>query len=82
MASSSEIKKHLNCAPGSIGPVGLNIPLIIDYSAAIIENFYCGANRDGYHLTNVHWGNIQPTPEILISEMQWPGILVQTEREN
>ena len=64
MASSSEIKKHLNCAPGSIGPVSLKIPLIIDYSAAIIENFYCGANRDGYHLTNVHWGNIQPTPEI------------------
>ena len=64
MASSSEIKKQLNCAPGSIGPVSLNIPLIIDYSAAIIENFYCGANRDGYHLTNVCWGNIQPTPEI------------------
>ena len=64
MASSSEIKKHLNCAPGSIGPVRLSIPLIIDYSAAIIDNFYCGANRDGYHLTNVHWGNIHPTPEI------------------
>ena len=64
MASSSEIKKQLNCAPGSIGPVSLNIPLIIDYSAAIIENFYCGANRYGYHLTNVRWGNIQPTPEI------------------
>ncbi len=64
MANSSEIKKHLNCAPGSIGPVSLNIPLVIDYSAAITDNFYCGANRDGYHLTNVNWGNIQPAPNI------------------
>ena len=55
LASEEEIKKALNCHPGSIGPVDLNLPLIVDSSAACVSNFVCGANKDGYHFKNVSW---------------------------
>lgn len=55
-ASEQQILDQLNCPVGSLGPVGLNIPLIVDHSAANLVDFVCGANREGYHLTGVNWG--------------------------
>ena len=55
-ASEQQILDQLKCPVGSLGPVGLNIPLIVDHSAANLVDFVCGANRDGYHLTGVNWG--------------------------
>lgn len=40
---------------GSIGPVGLNIPVIVDHAAAHVADFVCGANEDDKHLTGVNW---------------------------
>ena len=54
-ATEEQIKTALNCAPGSLGPVNLNLPMVVDHSAAQLSDFVCGANRDGYHLTNVNW---------------------------
>lgn len=56
MASDEEIKSAIGCGPGSIGPAKLSIPLIVDRDAAVLANFVCGANKDGYHLTGVNWG--------------------------
>ena len=55
-ASEQQIIDRVNCPVGSLGPVGLGIPLIVDHSAAALVNFVCGANRDGFHLTGVNWG--------------------------
>ena len=55
MASDEEIKTAIQCEVGSIGPVNLNLPIFTDRSAAALANFVCGANKDGYHLTNVNW---------------------------
>ena len=55
-ASDEEIKAVANCQAGSIGPVGLNIPLIADHSALAMADFVCGANVDGEHLQGVNWG--------------------------
>jgi prolyl-tRNA synthetase len=55
LASDTAIVAKLGCAPGSIGPVGLDIPTLVDHSAAALADFYCGANRDGYHLKGVNW---------------------------
>lgn len=55
MADESAIKQKVNCGLGSLGPVGLDMPVIIDHSAAVLGDFVCGANRDGYHLTGVNW---------------------------
>jgi len=49
-------EKVAGCKPGSIGPVGLDITLIVDHAAAAVSDFVCGANEDGKHLTGVNWG--------------------------
>ena len=54
-ASEKQILYQLNCPVGSLGPVDLGIPLIVDHSAAALTDFVCGANREGYHLTGVNW---------------------------
>ena len=54
-APEAAIKDKLGCSVGSIGPVGLDIPVLVDRSAAVVADFACGANKDGYHLTGVNW---------------------------
>jgi len=54
-APEARIKAELGVSVGSIGPVGLNIPVIVDHSAAHLADFICGANKDGFHLTGVNW---------------------------
>ena len=54
-ANEKQILDQLNCPVGSLGPVNIGIPFIVDHSAAALKDFVCGANRDGYHLTGVNW---------------------------
>jgi prolyl-tRNA synthetase len=54
-ATEEQIKSTLKCSPGSIGPVNLDLPMVVDPCAAQLSDFVCGANRDGYHLTGVNW---------------------------
>lgn len=55
MATDEEIQQAVGCKPGSIGPVNLPIPVIVDHSAAHLADLVCGANREGVHLTGVNW---------------------------
>ncbi|MFL1483968.1 proline--tRNA ligase [Marinobacter sp. LN3S78] len=55
MATDDEIREATGCPPGSIGPVKLPVPVIVDRAAAHLADFVCGANREGYHLTGVNW---------------------------
>lgn len=54
-ASEEQVKQQLGCSVGSLGPVGLDIPVIVDRSAAHLADFACGANKEGIHLTGVNW---------------------------
>jgi len=54
-ADAAAVRRVANCEPGSIGPVGLSIPVIVDATAALMSDFTCGANEDGVHLTGVDW---------------------------
>jgi prolyl-tRNA synthetase len=54
-ASEEEIRAAIGAGPGSLGPVGIPLPVIVDRSAAHLADFICGANKDGYHLTGVNW---------------------------
>ncbi|EWH09878.1 prolyl-tRNA ligase [Catenovulum agarivorans DS-2] len=54
-AAEEQIKQTANCDAGSIGPVGLSVPVIVDYSAAHLADFVCGANETGFHLTGANW---------------------------
>ena len=64
LASAEQIRAVAACNAGSLGPVGLNIPVIADRAAAALADFVCGANVDGKHLTGVNWGRDLPEPEI------------------
>jgi prolyl-tRNA synthetase len=64
MASDEDIRAAIGCPPGSIGPVGIGTPLIVDRDAAFVADFICGANEEGKHLTGVNWGRDLPEPEV------------------
>ncbi|MDX1353587.1 MAG: proline--tRNA ligase, partial [Thiomicrorhabdus sp.] len=55
MASDEEIQTAAGCNAGSIGPCGLNIPVIVDRTASHMSDFVCGANKNGFHLTGANW---------------------------
>jgi len=60
LASEEKLKKYAACNPGSVGPIGLSIPMYVDHSAAVLSNFVCGANENDKHLTGVNWGRDLP----------------------
>jgi prolyl-tRNA synthetase len=62
-ADDARIRAAAGCPAGSLGPVGLTIPVIADHAAAHLADFVCGANRDGIHLTGVNWGRDLPEPQ-------------------
>ena len=68
LASEAEIDAVFHCAPGYLGPVGLDadaITIIADLTVAHMGDFVCGANVPGYHLTGVNWGRDLPEPGLV-----------------
>ncbi len=54
-ASDEQIADVAGCDAGSIGPVGLSIPVIVDRSAAHLADFICGANKNDTHFSGANW---------------------------
>src|SRR5476649_196006 len=63
-ASEEEIKAAIGAGPGSLGPVNLPMPLIIDRSVAVMSDFGAGANIDGKHYFGINWLRDLPLPPI------------------
>ncbi|MBU0744880.1 MAG: proline--tRNA ligase [Gammaproteobacteria bacterium] len=59
-----EFQDVLGCEAGSVGPVGLKIPVIADRDAILVKDFICGANINDKHLINVNWQRDLPLPQI------------------
>jgi prolyl-tRNA synthetase len=55
MAEEEEVIKKLGCNFGSIGVVNLDISILVDYAAACLSDFVCGANENDKHFTGVNW---------------------------
>jgi prolyl-tRNA synthetase len=55
MVTEAEAEAATGAPFGSIGPVGLDIPILADFSAAAIADFTCGANRADEHFCGVNW---------------------------
>ncbi len=55
MAEEDEATRATGAPFGSLGPVGLELPVIVDYAAASLADFTCGANRAEEHLQGVNW---------------------------
>jgi prolyl-tRNA synthetase len=62
-ATPEQVKESCGANIGSVGPVGLDIPVLADHAAANTADFICGANEDEKHLTGVNWGRDLPEPE-------------------
>lgn len=64
LANDDDINRACGCKAGSIGAIGLKIPMIADRSVTTMANFVCGANQNDKHLQNVNWGRDLPLPPI------------------
>ncbi|PLR24460.1 MULTISPECIES: proline--tRNA ligase [Pantoea] len=64
MASEEQIRALLGAGPGSLGPVGLTMPVIADRTVAKTADFCAGANIDGKHLSGINWGRDLPEPRV------------------
>ncbi|MDP9939451.1 proline--tRNA ligase [Ectopseudomonas alcaliphila] len=64
MASEAEIRAAIGAGPGSLGPVNLPIPCIIDRSVALMSDFASGANIEDKHYFGVNWERDLPLPEV------------------
>lgn len=68
LAEESVVKKQLGCSFGSIGVVNLEIPVIVDFAAASLSDFVCGANEDDKHFIGVNWG--RDTKKIIAADLR------------
>lgn len=60
-ATEAEIRALFQAGPGSLGPVGSPIAIIVDRDAAVLSDFVCGANEDDKHYRGVNWDRDIPT---------------------
>ncbi|EBQ8613082.1 proline--tRNA ligase [Salmonella enterica] len=63
-ATEEEIRAVINAGPGSLGPVNMPIPVIIDRTVATMSDFAAGANIDGKHYFGINWDRDVATPVV------------------
>lgn len=64
LADEDRVRAISGAGFGSLGPVGLDLPIVVDRSAAQLADFICGANRDDIHLSGVNWERDCPLPRV------------------
>lgn len=55
MANEQEVIETVGCGFGTLGPIDLSVPVLVDRSAAACSDFVCGANEAQKHYTGVNW---------------------------
>lgn len=68
LASADEVEKVTGAKLGFAGPVGLDIPIIIDNEIMNMKNFVVGANKTDYHYKNV---NLEDFNYILCDDIRY-----------
>jgi prolyl-tRNA synthetase len=56
LLTDEEVKQVSGAWPGSCGPVGLQMPVYVDYGVEKLGELIVGANEDGFHLRHVQLG--------------------------
>ncbi len=54
-ADDEEIRATVGAGPGSLGPVGLSLPVIADQEITLMSDFVAGANTDDKHYLGINW---------------------------
>lgn len=60
MADTATIRNATGSEPGSLGPLGLDLPIVYDHAVAAMADFSCGANEVDTHYTGVNFGRDLP----------------------
>ncbi|MGJ8524558.1 Proline--tRNA ligase [Halomonadaceae bacterium LMG 33818] len=63
-ASDDEVRDAIGAGFGSLGPIGLTIPIIVDRDVSIMSDFAAGANEDGKHYFGINWERDLPLPRV------------------
>ena len=63
-ATEEEIRAIVKAGPGSLGPVNMPIPVVVDRTVAAMSDFSAGANIDGKHYFGINWDRDVATPEV------------------
>jgi prolyl-tRNA synthetase len=64
MAPEALIRDAIGAGPGSLGPIGLKIPIVIDHSVSVMSDFAAGANVDDQHYFGINWERDLPTAQV------------------
>ncbi len=63
MASAERVRQATGAEPGFIGPIGFGGTIYVDYAAAHLADFVCGANEKDAHFRGVNWGRDLQEPQ-------------------
>ncbi|MDP3844945.1 MAG: proline--tRNA ligase [Pseudomonas sp.] len=63
-ASEAELRDAIGAGAGSLGPLNLSLPCIVDRSVALMSDFGIGANIDDKHYFGVNWERDLPLPAV------------------
>ncbi len=63
-ATPEQLLSNIGASAGSLGPINLKVPVIIDRSVATMSDFSAGANIDDKHYFGINWERDLPLPEI------------------
>ncbi len=63
-ASEAELRNAIGAGAGSLGPLNLPLPVIVDRSVALMSDFAIGANIDDKHYFGVNWERDLPLPDV------------------
>ncbi len=63
MADDATIRKAVGAGAGSLGPLGMKLPVFFDHAVGTMADFSCGANEDGFHYKGVNFDRDLPAPD-------------------
>jgi prolyl-tRNA synthetase len=63
MADDAMIRQATGSQAGSLGPVGIELPVYFDHAVVNLADFSCGANEVEMHYTGVNFERDLPVPE-------------------
>lgn len=63
-ATEEEIRALVGAGPGSLGPLNMPLPVVVDRAVAVMSDFGAGANIEDKHYFGINWGRDLPLPEV------------------
>ena len=63
-ATEADIRELVGAGPGSLGPVNMPLPVIVDRAVAVMSDFGAGANIEDKHYFGINWGRDLALPAV------------------